>query len=32
MPIVVIAKPKAEFDAWLEEQQAAAAKTVAAAE
>jgi cytochrome c oxidase subunit 2 len=32
MPIVVVAKPQAEFDAWLEEQQAAAAKTVAAAE
>ena len=32
MPIVVIAKPKEEFDAWLDEQQAAAATTVAATE
>jgi heme/copper-type cytochrome/quinol oxidase subunit 2 len=32
MPIVVIAKPQAEFDAWLEGQQAAAGNTVAAAE
>jgi cytochrome c oxidase subunit 2 len=32
MPIVVVAKPQAEFDAWLAQQQAAAATTVAAAE
>ena len=29
MPIVVIAKPKAEFDAWLEEQKAAATQLAA---
>jgi cytochrome c oxidase subunit II len=30
MPIVVIAKPKAEFDAWLEQQKAAATPVAAA--
>ncbi|MEX2149465.1 MAG: cytochrome c oxidase subunit II [Steroidobacteraceae bacterium] len=30
MPIVVVAKPKAEFDAWLKQQQAAATPVVAA--
>jgi cytochrome c oxidase subunit 2 len=32
MPIVVVAKPKAEFDAWLEERKSAAATALAAAE
>jgi cytochrome c oxidase subunit 2 len=32
MPIVVVAKPREEFDAWLEEQKAAAATALAAAE
>ena len=32
MPIVVVAKPKAEFDAWLEEQKTAAAPALAATE
>ena len=32
MPIVVVAKPKEEFDAWLDEQEAAAAATVAVTE
>jgi cytochrome c oxidase subunit 2 len=31
MPVVVVAKPKAEFDAWLAEQQAAAQQASAAA-
>ena len=31
MPIVVVAKPKAEFDAWLAEQEAAAQPALAAA-
>ena len=31
MPIVVVAKPKAEFDAWLAEQEAAAKPALAAA-
>ena len=32
MPIVVVAKPKAEFEAWLEEQKTAAAPALAATE
>jgi cytochrome c oxidase subunit 2 len=32
MPIVVVAKPKAEFDAWLDEQKAAAGTALAATE
>jgi cytochrome c oxidase subunit 2 len=32
MPIVVVAKPKAEFEAWLEEQKVAAAPALAATE
>jgi cytochrome c oxidase subunit 2 len=32
MPIVVVAKPETEFDAWLEERKTAAATTVAATE
>ena len=32
MPVVVVAKPKAEFDAWLDEQEAAAATALAATE
>ena len=32
MPIVVVAKPKAEFDAWLAEQKTAAAPALAATE
>jgi len=32
MPIVVVAKPKEEFEAWLEEQKAAAAPALAATE
>jgi cytochrome c oxidase subunit 2 len=31
MPIVVVAKPRAEFDAWLAEQKAAAQTAAAAA-
>jgi cytochrome c oxidase subunit 2 len=32
MPVVVIARPRAEFDAWLEQQKAAAAVALAATE
>ena len=32
MPIVVVAKPKEEFEAWLDEQQSVAATAVAATE
>jgi cytochrome c oxidase subunit 2 len=32
MPIVVVAKPKSEFDAWLEQQKSAAATALAATE
>jgi heme/copper-type cytochrome/quinol oxidase subunit 2 len=32
MPVVVVAKPKQEFEAWLDEQEAAAATTAAVTE